>query len=85
MVLDLIRKEIFSFPTGGFPSQGLDDATLTAEKKHSINFTESRKKFFLSLHNNEANSYLFVNGIEIHKLKGKDSEINAIPLCLGNI
>ena len=32
-----------------------------------------------------ANSYLFVNGSEIHKLKAKDSEINAIPLCLWNI
>ena len=34
---------------------------------------------------NEANSYLFVNGTEIHKFKAKDSEIVASPLCLGNI
>ena len=26
-----------------------------------------------------------MNGIEIHKSKAKYSEINAIPLCLGNI
>ena len=32
-----------------------------------------------------ANSYLFVNCTEIIKFKAKDSEINAIPLCLGNI
>ena len=32
-----------------------------------------------------ANSYLFVNGKEIHKFKAKDSEIVATPLCLGNI
>ena len=38
-----------------------------------------------SLHFNGANSYLFVNGTEIHKLKAKDSQINAVLLCLGNI
>ena len=52
---------------------------------YSINFTISRKKFCLSLHYNGANSYLFVNGIEITKFKAKDSETVANPLCLGNI
>ena len=52
---------------------------------HKINFTEKSKKFCLSLHYNEANSYLFVNGTEIHKFKAKDSEIVASPLCLGKI
>ena len=33
----------------------------------------------------EPNSYIFVNGVEIHKFNAKDSEINAIQLCLGNI
>ena len=28
---------------------------------------------------------MFVNGTEIYKFKAKDSEIEAIPLCLGNI
>ena len=37
------------------------------------------------MHYNGANSYLFVNGKEIHKFKAKDSEIVATPLCLGNI
>ena len=37
------------------------------------------------LHYNGANSYLFVNGTEIIRLKGKDSAIVASPLCLGNI
>ena len=27
------------------PTQELDNVTLTAEKKHSINFTESRKRY----------------------------------------
>ena len=37
------------------------------------------------MHYNGANSYLFVNGTEIHKFNAKDSGINEIPLCLGNI
>ena len=37
------------------------------------------------MHCNGANSYLFVNGTEIYKFKAKDSDINVIPLCLGNI
>ena len=52
---------------------------------YSINFTEHNKKFCLSSHYNGANSYLFVNGKEIHKFKAKYSEIVATPLCLGNI
>ena len=52
---------------------------------YSINFTVTKKKFYLSLHYNGTNSYLFVNGTEINKFKAKDSEILATPLCLGNI
>ena len=59
--------------------------TLTSEKKYSVNFTKENKKFCLSLHYNGVNSYLCVNGTEIIKFKAKDSEINAYPLCLGNI
>ena len=65
--------------------QGLDNATIYAEKMYSINFTENNKKFCLNLHYNGANSYLFVNGTEIQKFKAKDSEIVVTPLCLGNI
>ena len=67
------------------PTQGLDGTTLTAQKKHLINFTVTRKKFCVSLHDNGSNSYLFVNGVEIHKFKAKDSETVATALCLGNI
>ena len=69
---------------GRGPTQGLEH-TLTAEKMYSINFTETRKKFWLSLHYNGDNSYLFVNGTEITKYKAKDSEIVPNPICLGNI
>ena len=50
---------------------------------YSINFTVTNKKF--CLHYNGANTYLFVNGIEIYKIKAKDSEILMVPICLGNI
>ena len=52
---------------------------------YSIYFNVTKKKFCLSLHYNGANSYMFVNGTEIYKFKAKDSEIEATPLCLGNI
>ena len=52
---------------------------------YSINFTVTKNKFCLSLHNNGPNNRLFVNGTEIFKFKAKDSEIVATPLCLGNI
>ena len=61
--------------------QGLDNATIYAEKLYSINFTKTNTKFCLSLHYNRANSYLFVNGTETHKFKAK----LATPLYLGNI
>ena len=72
------NKDIIFLGEG--PTQRLDDTTLTAEKKYSINFTENNKKNCLSLHDNGTNSYLFVNGI-----KAKDHEIAATPFCLGNI
>ena len=52
---------------------------------YSINPTNHRVKYFLSLHYNGANSYLFVNGTEIIKFKAKNSNIATYPLCLGNI
>ena len=52
---------------------------------HSINFTVTKNKFYLSLHYNGRNSYLFVDGTEIIKFKAKDSAIVVSPLCLGNI
>ena len=52
---------------------------------YSINFTEVKTKFCLSLHYNGANSYLFVNGTEIYKFTAIDSEIVPNNLCLGNV
>ena len=55
----IIKKDILVLRIG--PTQGLEH-TLTPEKMYSINFTVTKKKFCLSLHYNEENSYLFVNG-----------------------
>ena len=70
---------------GKYFAQGLENTTIYAEKLYSINFTKTNTKFWLSLHYNGSNSYLFVNGTEIHKFKAKDSEIIAAPICLENI
>ena len=57
---------------------------------YSINFSAAKRRFCLSLHYNGANSYLFVNGVEIIKFKAKvktDPLLGVIidPLCLGNV
>ena len=57
---------------GKDPTQGIEH-TLSAEKMYSINFTEHNEMFWLSLHYNGANSYLFDNGKEVHKFRAKDS------------
>ena len=78
----IIKKDILILGKGS--TQG-SEHTLTGEKMYSINFTMTKKNFCLSLHYNGANSYLFVNGTKIYKLKAKDSEIVATALSLGNI
>ena len=66
-------------------TQELDNTKISAEKIHSINFTENNKKLGLRLHYNGSNSYLFVNGKQVIKFKTKDPEIIGSPICLGNI
>ena len=78
--IDNKKKYILIIRKG--PTQGLEH-TLIAEKMYSINFTEHNKKVYSSLHYNGANSYIFINGTEIHKFKANDSELVATPLCLG--
>ena len=80
--IDNKKKDILLLGKG--LTQGLE-RTLTVEKMYSINFNLTKKKFCLSLHYNETNSYLFVKGIEICKFKAKDCEIFVGPICLGNI
>ena len=80
--IDNKGKDILILGLG--PTQGLGENSLTAEKMYSINFTVPQKKFWLSLHYNGSNSYLFVNVKEIINFKTKDS-IVAGSLCFGNI
>ena len=63
------------------PTQGLDDTTLTAEAKYSINSTISQRRFCLSLHYNGSNSFAFVNTTKMYKFKAKDSEMKKNTLC----
>ena len=63
------RKDISILGKG--PTQVLDDTTLTAETKYPTNFTESGKRFVLSLHYNGSNSFLFVNATKIYQFKAK--------------
>ena len=58
---------------------------ISCKKIYSVKFRKSRKKFYLSLHYDRANSYLSLNNKEIIKFKAKYSEIVATPLYLGNI
>ena len=81
--IDNKRKDILILGKG--PAKGLGEQSLSAEKMYSINFTKVNAKFCLSLYYNGANSYLFVNGTEIHKFLAKDSMIVPNNLCLGNV
>ena len=50
----------------------------------SVNFSRSQRKFCVSLHYNENNSFLFVNATKMYQCKAKNSEIKANLLCLQN-
>ena len=79
--VDNTKKDILILDEG--PTQGLDGNYADCRK--NIQSTLLKIIIFLSLHYNTANSYLFINGTKIHKFKANDSEIKAVPLCLGNI
>ena len=54
--------------------QGINDMTLYAEKIYNQNFTKPNKKFMLSLHYNDNDSYLLINGKQ--ELTFKLNQIN---------
>ena len=54
-------------------TQKLNDTKLTAGAQYSINFSKSNRKFYLSLHYNVSNSFLFVNTTKIYQFKAKYS------------
>ena len=53
------------------PTQGLEDYTMTEERKQVLNFSEQETYFCLSWHCKGANSYLFVNSILNLKTQNK--------------
>ena len=66
-------------------AQGINDMTLYAEKIYSQNFTQPNKKFVLSLHYSDNDSYLFVNGKQELKFKAKPDQSIEEKLCIGNL
>ena len=50
-------RNVLIFVMGKGPVQGIGDTTLYAEKVYIQNFTQPNKKFVLSLHYNDDNSY----------------------------
>ena len=83
MQVDNEGKDIFILGEG--PTQELDDTTLTAEAKYSINDTTLKGSFILSLHYNGSDSFLFVDAAKIYQFQTKDSKMKKYQLCLGNV
>ena len=54
---------------GEGPTDDINGGVGTAETELKINFSKTKTKFCLSLHYNGDNSYLFINGKEMHKFK----------------
>ena len=65
--IDNKNKDILILGEG--PTQGFDDTILIAEIKYPINFTQSGKRFVLSLHYNESKSFLFFNATKLCQFK----------------
>ena len=83
--VDIDNKNKIILIHGERPTQWLDDTTLIAEAKYPIDFTQSRKRFILTLNYNGSNSLLFVNAIKMYQFKAKGPKIKDYTLCLGNI
>ena len=66
-------------------TQGIHDTTLYLEKNYWRNFTDPGKKFIISLHYNDGESYFFVNGRQELKFKAKTDQLVKEKLCIGNL
>ena len=79
------RKNYFLI-LGGGPTFGINGSFGASEKKIDLNFIKAKTKFWLSLHYNGDNSYLFVDGKEICKFKANNGSANfPFQFCLGSI
>ena len=86
LILTILKMTFnFSF-TFTRPAFGINGRFAASEKKIDINFSKAKTKFCLSLHYNNDNSYLFVNGKEIYKFKANNGNVNfPSRFCLGSI
>ena len=65
---------------------GINRSFGSPEEKFSNNFSKKFKIFYLSLHYNADNSYLFVNGEEKLKFKADKKNVNfPLQFCFGTI
>ena len=71
-------KNVIIFETDNSSSAHID-------VKYPFNFTDSGKRFLLSLRYNRGNSFLFVYTVKMYQFKARVSEITPYPLCLGNV
>ena len=71
--IDNKTKDILILGEG--PTQELKDTKLTTESRYYIIFTESRKRFVISLQYTGTNSFLFVNATKIYQIKAKNFDI----------
>ena len=78
-------NHIYLMSDGLINKQGINDTTLYVEKNYWRNFTDPGKKFVLSLHYNDNDSYLFVNGRQELKFKCKADQLIKEKICLGNL
>ena len=74
------NKNVLVFGEG--PTQELHDSMITTEAKYPNNFTQSGKRFVLSLHYIGRNILLFVNTEKHYQFKAKDP---TYPLGIINI
>ena len=61
---------------GEGPTDDINGSIGAAGKKFSINFSKANTKFCLSLHCNNDNSYLLVNGKKIYKFKADKCQLS---------
>ena len=83
MYIDNKKKYILVFGKG--PTQELNDTTITADAKYSIEYSRSQNKFCLSRLYNGSNNFLFVNATKMYQFKARTSDIKPYPFFLGNI
>ena len=60
------NKKKYILVLGEDPTQILDDTKITPGAIYSVTFSKSQRKFCLSSHYSERNSFLFVNATKIH-------------------